>query len=403
MEDQAFELYMNYLNSGQPAKALTLALSWITTEPEKWDGYYFAGLAYRAKNEFDKAIEYYLRALSLRPNESAIYLNLGVAYQLAEQYDRSVEALEKAIELDGYLTNAYNSLGLTYRLMGNYDKALEYYDRGLKKMVGSLYNSMKNKEENERVEPFADEGSEWGRLALDVAVYHAAKDNIEDVRFPTALAAQHYYSSNEYGGLYYYDSITEEGKVCRYYLPNYFEYIHRSLVSTFEYPNMLRNKAITLRLLGEKEESDKLMDEAYHYRDFSDIDGTNETIQQQINMAKQLKENGKIREAYEIYDKLYEELNNKAADYARGIKGSIKDEGDNRIIMPQYMSKVMEYLKRNKFTCIIANKMGEILAESGEIEGARGMFMDAIQFTPENVNYPDPHISLKKLPPESSE
>jgi tetratricopeptide (TPR) repeat protein len=76
----------------------------------------------------------------LDPNYSPAYNNLGLAYKQKDDYDKAIEYYQKALKLDfeqvgpGHTEVAirYNNLGIAYEYKGEYDKAIEYYQKALK-------------------------------------------------------------------------------------------------------------------------------------------------------------------------------------------------------------------------------------------------------------------------------
>lgn len=120
-------------------------------------------------------------------------------------------------------------------------------------------------------------------------------------------------------------------------------------------------------------------------------------LQQIINKARELKAEGKLEASLSVYDSIYDALINEAREYSRSIDGAVVDIGKLRAITPKLFDETKKYLKRDKITCIVANNMGTIFAELGDFENAKKMFNDAIEFTPDDFDYKDPHIALSQL------
>ena len=57
------------------------------------------GVAYRAKGNYDKAIECYQKAIELNPDLAKAYYNMGVAYYAKGNFDQTIECLQKAARL----------------------------------------------------------------------------------------------------------------------------------------------------------------------------------------------------------------------------------------------------------------------------------------------------------------
>jgi tetratricopeptide (TPR) repeat protein len=109
-----------------------------------------AGLVYKDKGEWDKAIDYYQRSLAIdekvgdEHGMSAIFNNLGSVYQDKGEWDKALEYYQRSLEIDEKVGDEHgmattlNNLGLVYKAKGEWDKAIDYYQRSLeiKEKVG---------------------------------------------------------------------------------------------------------------------------------------------------------------------------------------------------------------------------------------------------------------------------
>jgi len=120
-------------------------------------------------------------------------------------------------------------------------------------------------------------------------------------------------------------------------------------------------------------------------------------LQEKINKAVALKKQGKLVEALGVYDDVYNILVKEATKHANGIEGSTIDAGKASTIMPKFFKEADKYLKKDRTACVVANNMGTIFAELGDFENAKKMFNDAINLTPNDFDYKDPHIALEQL------
>jgi len=105
------------------------------------------GLAYHSKGDYDRALEYYEKALNIgkkiygeeHPNIATNYNNIGLAYYNKGDYDRALEYYKKALNIykkiygeeHPYIATDYNNIGAAYNSKGDYDRALEYYEKAL--------------------------------------------------------------------------------------------------------------------------------------------------------------------------------------------------------------------------------------------------------------------------------
>ncbi|MFB0535167.1 MAG: tetratricopeptide repeat protein [Anaerolineae bacterium] len=89
------------------------------------------GNAYADKGDLDRAIADYDQAIQLQPDLAAAYNNRGTAYGQKGDYDRAIADFDWAIKLQPDLAEAYNNRGLTYRRKGEIDRAIADYDQAI--------------------------------------------------------------------------------------------------------------------------------------------------------------------------------------------------------------------------------------------------------------------------------
>ncbi|MDP3498167.1 MAG: tetratricopeptide repeat protein [Candidatus Nitrotoga sp.] len=63
----------------------------------------------------------------------------------------------------------------------------------------------------------------------------------------------------------------------------------------------------------------------------------------------------------------------------------------------EYFGEFRSRLRINITFAILKNNMGQCLATMGQVEQAKSCFEEAIEFTPEGMNYDDPRIGLRAL------
>ncbi|GAG72355.1 unnamed protein product, partial [marine sediment metagenome] len=116
----------------------------IENNPKDLNSYRRLGYIYEVRsivpfiNEYDKALEYYSKALELVVSPSSarntgiiIYLNtrIGYIYFEKKKYSQAIEYLESAIKMSSHNTEAYYYLGLSYDKIGEKEKAREFLSR----------------------------------------------------------------------------------------------------------------------------------------------------------------------------------------------------------------------------------------------------------------------------------
>ncbi len=101
--------------------------------------------------EYDKVIAILNTVLSLKPDSTDALNNLGLAWDSKGDYNKAIEYYEKALQSDlntfgeehPNVAIRWNNLGLAWDSKGEYDKAIEYYEKALKsfKNAGLLHNA----------------------------------------------------------------------------------------------------------------------------------------------------------------------------------------------------------------------------------------------------------------------
>lgn len=120
-------------------------------------------------------------------------------------------------------------------------------------------------------------------------------------------------------------------------------------------------------------------------------------VQEILNKAQELRQGGQLKLALAAYSDAFDILTEEADEYARKIEGSVVDVGKLRTITAKLFEESQKYLKRDKMAAVISNNMGTIFAESEDLESAEKMFNQAIELTPDGLDYPDPKIGLESL------
>ncbi|HOY19462.1 MAG TPA: tetratricopeptide repeat protein [Haliscomenobacter sp.] len=136
-------------------KALQIFLKTFgENHPNVATNYNNLGAAWESKGEYSKAIEYYEKALQINvkasgenhPDLAINYNNLAGAWATKGEYDKAIEYFEKALQIflkafgenhPNVATN-HNNLGAVWTLKGRYDKAIDYYDKALQTHVKAL-------------------------------------------------------------------------------------------------------------------------------------------------------------------------------------------------------------------------------------------------------------------------
>ncbi|WP_171817335.1 tetratricopeptide repeat protein [Sulfuritalea hydrogenivorans] len=85
------------------------------------------------------------------------------------------------------------------------------------------------------------------------------------------------------------------------------------------------------------------------------------------------------------------------SDPTRCYREEIVDGERIRTVLPYVFMKTREMLRANPLYAILTNNVAVCFAELGQINEAQRLYEEAIEFTPDGYNYPDPHQHLQRL------
>ncbi|MCI0528876.1 MAG: tetratricopeptide repeat protein [Nitrospira sp.] len=135
---------MILFQEGRYNEAERIFLQIMNHRPQGYaDIYNKLGFICQWRNEFQKAAEFYQKALDLNPNYTEAALNLAVTYNELGMYEKAVGTFTKAANLvkthpksidpyiRGRLANEHARLGDLYYAMGLYEDALDEYRKAL--------------------------------------------------------------------------------------------------------------------------------------------------------------------------------------------------------------------------------------------------------------------------------
>ena len=102
-----------------------------------------SGDAYHNQEKYDKAIEYYSKALEIDPNFIDAYISLGFTYTIKGDYQQAMVYLQQAIKMNPTNSIGFRFMGRLYEEQKKYKKALEFYHKSLEiKESGWTYGSI---------------------------------------------------------------------------------------------------------------------------------------------------------------------------------------------------------------------------------------------------------------------
>jgi tetratricopeptide (TPR) repeat protein len=135
---QTFDEDQKVCNSNESKPDEGIAACTRQIESGRWSGhdlaisYYNRGIFWYDKDENDKAIEDYSKALELSPNYASAFNNRGNAFAAKGDHDRAIDDYTRAIEIDGKDPFRWNNRGLAWKRKGQYDRAIPDFDQAIR-------------------------------------------------------------------------------------------------------------------------------------------------------------------------------------------------------------------------------------------------------------------------------
>ena len=86
---------------------------------------------YFAKNEYEKAIEFYEKSLQIEPKDHSSLNNVGLAYNNIGRFEKAIECYQKALEIKSDKYISFYNMGNAYRNIGAFEEAIKFYEKTL--------------------------------------------------------------------------------------------------------------------------------------------------------------------------------------------------------------------------------------------------------------------------------
>ncbi|MDA8338414.1 MAG: tetratricopeptide repeat protein [Nitrospiraceae bacterium] len=127
---------ISHLNEGNIQAAFVELQKAYQISPDNKEILNSLGLVYLHLEEFEKAKDLFLRAVSIDSEFSEAYNHLGVTYSRRGQWTESIEAFKKALLNPLYQTPemAFYNLGMAYYRVGQYEPAINAFKDAIKRV-----------------------------------------------------------------------------------------------------------------------------------------------------------------------------------------------------------------------------------------------------------------------------
>ncbi|MBZ0288311.1 MAG: tetratricopeptide repeat protein [Anaerolineae bacterium] len=99
--------------------------------PDYVPAYMIRGAAYVRRQEYDRAIQDYTRAIQLQPDLLGAYNNRGIVYAAILDYDRAERDFDQVLELDPQSILGLNNRAVLHAVRGDYDSAISLLQKAI--------------------------------------------------------------------------------------------------------------------------------------------------------------------------------------------------------------------------------------------------------------------------------
>lgn len=115
----------------QPERALEYYNKAIQLEPGKAQPYNNRGKIYFDRGEMDKALADYNKCIELEPGHVNALANRGAAFGMLQDWENALNDLNKALELEPFHSNALSNRAFVWFQMQEYEKSIEDFSKYL--------------------------------------------------------------------------------------------------------------------------------------------------------------------------------------------------------------------------------------------------------------------------------
>lgn len=117
------------LSDGEYDKAIEELIKTIETHPRNEYAYYFLGNAYFEKQELERAMAAYVKALEFAPNYLGAMVGLGHTLRLLGKLDQALKTGHELLRRDKHDADGLYLVGLVHVARGDHAAGLDYLRR----------------------------------------------------------------------------------------------------------------------------------------------------------------------------------------------------------------------------------------------------------------------------------
>ncbi|MBN2652264.1 MAG: tetratricopeptide repeat protein, partial [Spirochaetales bacterium] len=127
--EKIFKEAFEDIKDGRERIGIKKIKNFLKTNDEVWNAWFLIGWGYRKIEDYIRAKEAFLKALSLQENFADIYNELSICSMELNNLEESKSYLDKAIELDPNNIKILSNLGILEMKKENIQSAKEYFKR----------------------------------------------------------------------------------------------------------------------------------------------------------------------------------------------------------------------------------------------------------------------------------
>ncbi|NWF75663.1 MAG: tetratricopeptide repeat protein [Nitrospirae bacterium] len=123
---------LEHYNSGNFEKSELLCKKILRRQDKNHYILNLLGLIYFKRKDYDSAISYFKKSISINPLYTEGLCNLGLVLMRKKELDEALACFKKASEIKPYMSEAWGNIGSALYQKGLIEDAIEYYKRALK-------------------------------------------------------------------------------------------------------------------------------------------------------------------------------------------------------------------------------------------------------------------------------
>jgi predicted O-linked N-acetylglucosamine transferase (SPINDLY family) len=126
-----FDQLVNLNKQGKFNDLLNLTLELFTKYPNDFFIYHMNGVANKALDNYENALNSFNKVISLNPNFIKAFFQIGNIYKIQGKFKEAINIFEKLLLIDNQYIYAYNNIGQVLQGLGKLDEAINNYKKAL--------------------------------------------------------------------------------------------------------------------------------------------------------------------------------------------------------------------------------------------------------------------------------